>query len=209
VISCFPGLPLGGLPFPLFFHLMSFLGKSDCGNKRPVPDKTAGIQPQPLCTGNVIIRQAAFLFGVLPELFVVCHSAYRPFTIFLIVSYHRQQNNTEESMEIKINKEIRAYRETLFFGLSVRQFICSVLAVGVAVTLYFSLSRVLDRETVSWVCIVGAAPVAAAGFFQYNGLTLERFLWAWLKSEVIMAGKRVWKAENYYEEAMKREVKKH
>ena len=75
--------------------------------------------------------------------------------------------------------------------------------------LYFSLSRVLDRETVSWVCIVGAAPVAAAGFFQYNGLTLERFLWAWLKSEVIMAGKRVWKAENYYEEAMKREVKKH
>ena len=29
-------------------------------------------------------------------------------------------------MEIKINKEIRAYRETLFFGLSVRQFICSV-----------------------------------------------------------------------------------
>ena len=90
-------------------------------------------------------------------------------------------------MEIKINKEIRAYRETLFFGLSVRQFVCSVLAV----------------------CIVGAAPVAAAGFFQYNGLTLEQFLWAWLKSEVIMAGKRVWKAENYYEEAMKREVKKH
>ena len=78
-----------------------------------------------------------------------------------------------------------------------------------AVALYFSLNRVLDRETVSWVCIVGAAPVAAAGFFQYNGLTLERFLWAWLKSEVIMAGKRVWKAENYYEEAMKREVKKH
>ena len=112
-------------------------------------------------------------------------------------------------MEIKINKEIRAYRETLFFGLSVRQFACSVLAVGMAVALYFGLRRVLDRETVSWVCIVGAAPVAAAGFFQYNGLTLEKFLWAWLKSEVIMAGKRVWKSENYYEEAIKREVKKH
>ena len=38
-------------------------------------------------------------------------------------------------MEIKINKEIRAYRETLFFGLSVRQFVCSVLAVGAAVLL--------------------------------------------------------------------------
>lgn len=41
-------------------------------------------------------------------------------------------------MEIKINKEIRTYRETLFFGLSVRQFVCSVLAVGVAVALYFA-----------------------------------------------------------------------
>ena len=69
-------------------------------------------------------------------------------------------------MEIKINKEIRAYRETLFFGLSVRQFVCSVLAVGAAVALYFSLNRVLDRETVSWVCIVGAAPVAAAGILS-------------------------------------------
>ena len=112
-------------------------------------------------------------------------------------------------MEIKINKEIRAYCETLFFGLSARQFICSVLAVGVAVGLYFGLRHVLDRETVSWVCIVGAAPVAAAGFFQYNNLPLEKFLWAFLKSEVIMAGKRVWKAENYYEEAEKCEVKKH
>ena len=34
-------------------------------------------------------------------------------------------------MEIKINKEIRAYRETLFFGLSMRQFVCSALAAGV------------------------------------------------------------------------------
>ena len=75
-------------------------------------------------------------------------------------------------MEIKINKEIRTYRETLFFGLSVRQFVCSVLAVGVAVALYFALSQVLDRETVSWVCIVGAAHVDTAGFFQYYGITM-------------------------------------
>jgi len=76
-------------------------------------------------------------------------------------------------MEIKINKEIRNYKETLFFGLSLRQFICSLLAVGVAVALYFALRNVLDRETVSWLCIVGAAPVAVAGFFKYNGMTLE------------------------------------
>ena len=105
-------------------------------------------------------------------------------------------------MEIKINKEIRAYRETLFFGLSVRQFICSVLAVGVAVALYFSLSRVLDRETVSWVCIVGAAPVAAAGFFQYNGMTLERFLLAYIRSEFLFPRRLVFRSDNIYAKAL-------
>ena len=111
-------------------------------------------------------------------------------------------------MEIKINKEIRNYKETLFFGLSARQFACSVLAVGVAVGLYFALRNVLDRETVSWLCIVGAAPVAVAGFFKYNGMTLEKFVWAFIKSEFLMAGNRVWKSENYYLSAIQKEGKK-
>lgn len=110
-------------------------------------------------------------------------------------------------MEIKINKEIRSYKETIFFGLSMRQFVCSVLAVGTAVGLYFGLKDVVGRETISWLCIVGAAPVAAAGFFQYNGLTLEKFLWAWFKSEILRAGNRVWKSENYYLDAIQTEVK--
>lgn len=111
-------------------------------------------------------------------------------------------------MEIKINKEIRNYKETLFFGLSLRQFICSLLAVGVAVALYFALRNVLDRETVSWLCIVGAAPIAVAGFFKYNGMTLEKFAWAWFQSEFLMAGNRVWKSENYYLSALEKEGKK-
>ncbi len=112
-------------------------------------------------------------------------------------------------MEIKINKEIRNYKETLFFGLSLRQFVCSVLAVGVAVAIYFALRGVLDRETVSWICIVGAVPVAVAGFFRYNGMTLEQFLWAFIKSEFLLAGNRVWKSENYYQIALEKEAKKH
>ena len=40
-------------------------------------------------------------------------------------------------MEVKINKEIRDYTEAIFFGLSLRQFIFSGLACGIAVGLYF------------------------------------------------------------------------
>ena len=95
----------------------------------------------------------------------------------------------------KINKEIRAYKETVYFGLTARQLICSLLAVGTAVGLH--LRCVLDRETLGWLCIVGAAPMAAAGFFHYNGLTLEQFLWAWCKTNFLLAGRRLWHSENY------------
>lgn len=59
-------------------------------------------------------------------------------------------------MEIKINKEIRDYQEAVFMGLSLRQFLFSLLACGVAIGIYFGLKDVLGTETVSWLCIIGA-----------------------------------------------------
>ena len=111
-------------------------------------------------------------------------------------------------MEIKIPKEVHQHRETIFFGLSTRQFLCSVLAVGVAVGVYFSLKGLPGQETASWLCSLSASPVAAAGFFRDNGLTFERFAWAFLKSQFLCAGPRVYRAENLYLQAMpdKREV---
>lgn len=88
-------------------------------------------------------------------------------------------------MEVKINREIRNYTESMFFGLSLRQCIFSVLAMAVAVALYFVLKPYVGTETVSWMCILGAAPFASLGFITYHGMTAEQFLWAWLKSEMI------------------------
>lgn len=51
--------------------------------------------------------------------------------------------------EIELNKEVLDYKESIFFGLSLRQFICAGLAVMVAVTV----------------------------FLKFNTLTLEKFLW--------------------------------
>ena len=106
-------------------------------------------------------------------------------------------------MEVKINREIRNYTESMFFGLSLRQFIFSVLACGVVVELYFLLKPHLGTETVSWVCILEAAPFAALGFVKYNGMTAEKFLWAFIKSEFLMPKKLVFHSTNTYYELMK------
>ena len=112
----------------------------------------------------------------------------------------------ETDMEVKINREIRNYTESMFFGLSLRQFIFSVLACGVAVGLYFLLRPYVGTETVSWVCILGAAPFAALGFVKYNGMTAEKAIYAWIKSEFLMPKKLVFHSTNVYYELMKSSI---
>jgi hypothetical protein len=101
-------------------------------------------------------------------------------------------------LEVKINREIRDYTESMFFGLSMRQFIFAVLACGVAVGIYFGLRDYLGTETVSWMCILGAAPFAAIGFIKYHGMSAEQFALAWIKSEFLMPKKLMFGATNSY-----------
>ena len=106
-------------------------------------------------------------------------------------------------MEVKINREIRNYTESMFFGLSMRQFVFSVLAILVAVGLYFLLKPHFGTETVSWMCILGAAPFAALGFITYHGMTAEQFLWAWLRSELLEPKELRFESSNLDYEALK------
>jgi hypothetical protein len=106
-------------------------------------------------------------------------------------------------MEVKINREIRDYTESMFFGLSMRQFCFSICALAVAVGLFFGLRGVFGIETLSWVCMLGAAPFAALGFIKYHGMNAEQFFMAWLKSEFLIPKKLLFKPTNIYYEILK------
>jgi hypothetical protein len=101
-------------------------------------------------------------------------------------------------MEVRINREIRYYTESMFFGLSLRQFFFSVLACGVAVSIYLGLSPLIGTETTSWLCIVAAFPFAVMGFLKYNGLTAEKFIAAWIKSTFMIPKVLLFGNTNYY-----------
>ena len=109
-------------------------------------------------------------------------------------------NKEEFYLEIKINKEIRNFNEAMFFGLTMRQFIFSVIGIGAAVLLYFSLRSHLGTETLSWVCMLAAAPFAALGFITYNGMTAEQFFWVWLRSKFIEPQKVIFECDTLYHE---------
>lgn len=99
-------------------------------------------------------------------------------------------------MERKINKEIREYREAMFWGLTLRQFLFSVLGLGISVGIYFLLQGSLGMEAVSWACIFGMLPCAMLGFVTYNKMPAEKFLWAVIKTELLTPKQLMFKPKN-------------
>ena len=71
-----------------------------------------------------------------------------------------------------------------------------------AVGIYFALQPYVGTEEIGWMCILGAAPFAACGFFTYHGMTAEQVLWAWFKSEILCPKRLVFKSDSYYYEAV-------
>lgn len=106
-------------------------------------------------------------------------------------------------MEININKDIREYTEGVFFGLNLRQLICSALAVGSAVAVYFGCRGTISQDVITYFCIAAAIPFAAIGFIKYNGMPMEKIFVAWMKDNFICPRRLNAKANNIYLEALK------
>lgn len=79
-------------------------------------------------------------------------------------------------MQETINKEIRNYTESMFFGLSMRQFVVSLLACISAILTYFVATPKLGTEAASWLCIISCIPSVAFGFLKYNGMYFENIV---------------------------------
>lgn len=101
-------------------------------------------------------------------------------------------------MQIQINKEIRDYTESMFFGLSMRQLIFSVMACGVAIAIYIFTKPLLGMEVSSWLCIISAVPFACMGFVKYNGMSAEKLFTVIIRSTLLMPKHLLFKAENIW-----------
>ena len=82
----------------------------------------------------------------------------------------------KSNFEIKINKEIRDYTESILLGLSLRQSIFSILACGSACIIYFLCSDSLGQEITSWICMLAVIPFACFGFIRFQGMYMEEIL---------------------------------
>ena len=70
------------------------------------------------------------------------------------------------SLSVKIPKEIREYQEKIIFGLSLRQLLCTSLAVILALATYWLGIYVFayQRSVVEYLVIAQSIPLMAIGF---------------------------------------------
>ena len=73
-----------------------------------------------------------------------------------------------------IPQDIREYKEQFFFGLNLRQLICAVLIILVAVGTFLVGRTFIRQDILMYVLVLEVAPIAAVGFLKYNGMGLEK-----------------------------------
>ena len=111
-------------------------------------------------------------------------------------------------IEVRIPKEIKAYKEKLFYNLTLRQTVCSVLAISINVPLYYFGKEYISQDILSWIVLFVAVPIFLVGYFNYNGLNFEDFIKAVFKYNFLYPQKRKYKSENLFEILLKKEGEK-
>jgi len=106
-------------------------------------------------------------------------------------------------MEIKINKEIRNYTESIILGLSLRQCFFSIIGCVIAVILYFIFIDKVGMEITSWICMLGVVPFALLGFIKYQEMNAEKIVKVAWRSFLLSRRQLIYKPMNIYYELFK------
>lgn len=88
------------------------------------------------------------------------------------------------AVEVRIPKEITEYQEKILFGLSIRQLICTILAISISIPSYIFLLPIFGVDMTGYIVILEIVPFVAFGFLKPKGLKFEKVLVLFLKHQL-------------------------
>ena len=107
-------------------------------------------------------------------------------------------------MIIEINKDIEKYQESVAMGLSAKQLVYSVLALGSGCGIVFLLYEKIGLTFSCYVAVPIVAPIALCGFYSYNGMDFWEVFTRYMRS-IFKNKALVFKASGYRE--MREEIR--
>lgn len=85
-------------------------------------------------------------------------------------------------MIIEINKDIEKYQESVAMGLSAKQLVYSILALGSGCIIVFLLYEKIGLTFSCYVAVPIVAPIALCGFYSYNGMGFREVFIRYMRS---------------------------
>ncbi len=85
-------------------------------------------------------------------------------------------------MIIEINKDIEKYQESVAMGLTAKQLVYSILALGSGCLIVFLLYEKIGLTFSCYVAVPIVAPIALCGFYSYNGMGFREVFTRYMRS---------------------------
>lgn len=104
-------------------------------------------------------------------------------------------------IEVKVPKDIKEYKEKIIFGLSGRQLVCSIIAIGVGTGAFFAFKNIIPMEFLVYVIMAFSLPPFAFGFFKKDGYKLEKLIAIYVNF-FFTKHKRIYKTELFADDTL-------
>jgi len=111
------------------------------------------------------------------------------------------------SIEVRIPKEIKEYKEKIIFGLSFRQLISVFVGGVICLGTYFLIKPIVGTDLASDIIIFEALPIFAFGFIKVRSFNFETYAKIFLKHK-LTNNKRTYENKIYRENLREDENKK-
>lgn len=80
------------------------------------------------------------------------------------------------SIEIPVNREIRNYKEVIFYGFTMKQVIFGILGLGLGAFVFLALPKDMSMSLRVPIGLVAGCPLLALGFLTFNNMTMAELL---------------------------------
>jgi len=88
------------------------------------------------------------------------------------------------SIEVRIPKEIKEYKEKIIFGLNLRQLICVFVGSLICLSTFFFIKPIVGVDLASDIIIIEAVPIFAFGFIKVRSFNFETYAKIFIKHKL-------------------------
>lgn len=79
-------------------------------------------------------------------------------------------------IEVKVPKEIRAYKEKIIGPFTLRQIVSGLITFPIVIPLFIYLLPKVGQQVASYISMALGGPLLLLGFYEKNGQPFEKYL---------------------------------